>query len=308
MRRIRMRGRVGRALVAWVLGARLTPEVVLLSSSSAPGVRPGGRPTFLLVQESRQRSTPYRLGPAGYPALHPRKWPWPQTRLRLRQRPRTSPFSAAHRRLDRRDGGSVVVTEGAINRLLPHHRCHSRESGNPWGASDFGQRWIPAFAGMTVVLKTQRCYRPLQTTKPPLPFCPAERKMACRELSGGVVRAAGEFSHRPGKASSARAARRAGTVGHASLPSFLSCNKKEGRPPGRTPGADVNRRRTNLGASRSPLTYARLHTSINLPPSRTVSGSAAYCSADECVAHVRRIRARGSNDTNKNAGWRRRFF
>ncbi len=32
------------------------------------------------MQESRQRSTPCRLGPAGFPALHPRKWPWPKTR------------------------------------------------------------------------------------------------------------------------------------------------------------------------------------------------------------------------------------
>ena len=120
----------------------------------------------------RLAATPYCLGPAGYPPLHPRKWPWPQTRLRLRQRPRTAPFSAAHHRLDRRVGGSVVVAGGAINHLLQHHLCHSRESGNPASSEVTRYPWIPASAGMTVLLKTLRCYRTHSTTKPPIPPVP----------------------------------------------------------------------------------------------------------------------------------------
>jgi hypothetical protein len=40
-----------------------------LLARSVPGFRPGGRPTFLCGQESRQRSRPCKTGPAGSPAM-----------------------------------------------------------------------------------------------------------------------------------------------------------------------------------------------------------------------------------------------
>jgi hypothetical protein len=40
-----------------------------LAPTDVPGVRPGGRPTFLHAQESRQRKRPCKTAPAGFPAL-----------------------------------------------------------------------------------------------------------------------------------------------------------------------------------------------------------------------------------------------
>jgi hypothetical protein len=40
-----------------------------LTPRPMPGVRPGGRPTFLCGQESRQRSRPCKTAPAGFPAM-----------------------------------------------------------------------------------------------------------------------------------------------------------------------------------------------------------------------------------------------
>jgi hypothetical protein len=57
------------------------------------GTRPGGRLTFLLVQESKQRSTPRFAGPSGYPRSKGSPGRCRKLAFGVGQRPRTSPAS-----------------------------------------------------------------------------------------------------------------------------------------------------------------------------------------------------------------------
>lgn len=74
------------------------------------------------------------------------------------------------------------------------------------------------------------------------PLCPAERRQFRRGILAALSEPrCGEFSGQPGEAAGGREARRAGAAGHAPLPTFLSCNRKVGRPPGRVPARVVMR-------------------------------------------------------------------
>jgi hypothetical protein len=61
----------------WMGADCMSSNDTWLSVSTVPGVRPGGRPTFLSAQESRQRKRPEKTAPAGSPALLERRGPRP---------------------------------------------------------------------------------------------------------------------------------------------------------------------------------------------------------------------------------------
>ncbi len=127
-------------------GAEWRSSLFPLGAGSSPR-----QATFFLVarQERRQRSVPYRPGPAGCP--RGRRLTGPVAKLACGSDNATGLLPARRLPLGGTEGeGRLRSLERAIATLCFQNHRHSRERGNPASSEVARYKWIPAFAGMTV--------------------------------------------------------------------------------------------------------------------------------------------------------------
>jgi len=185
------------------------------AASVVPGVRPGGRLTFLRAQESKQRKRPCKTAPAGCPAM-----------LEAQGRAELAPLRSAQ------TGGAKSVLEACFARALGF--CASRrfrrgtpeqpkttakpESRSPRGIS------LPPSEPAEERKVLRPCAQRTSLTDSAQLF---ERSVAKRVLRGA---SRPEYRREPRCEAKGRADR-------GRLLCLLSCaHKKVGRPPGRNPG------------------------------------------------------------------------
>ena len=185
---------------------------------SMPGVRPGGRPTFLCAQESRQRKRPCKTAPAGFPAM-----------LATQGRAQLASFAAlttlrqrgAKSEVDARCARALGCCASRRFRRGDPKQPNSQNSQQP-NATSLRSRLFslsplePAEQRKALRARAQHA----STTDSAQLF---ERSVAKRVLRG------------PSRPEQRREARRAGRIGGRLFAYFLVA-QKVGRPPGRTPG------------------------------------------------------------------------
>jgi len=202
--------------------SRLRGSVLL--ARPMPGVRPGGRPTFLCEQESRQRNRPCKTAhpqAAGYPAL-----------LGHRGRDELAPLCPA-----RTSVASQCLKRAKARASMP---CDARRfrRGDPEQPTAELQTHQPARAGCSFTPPLSpaeerkeleaACASTLQALTPR--NCSTTAALAPRrEFCAGpqVLRTAGNPSQREGRAVRGR------------LFAYFLVAQKVGRPPGRLPGMDL---------------------------------------------------------------------
>ena len=180
-----------------------------------PGVRPGGRPTFLCAQESRQRKRPCKTAPAGSPAMLEARGQRQTPFAHCVRCGRTLALSQLLKRAARAPRASALLGG------LEGEARNSRNSQQPNATSL--RSWLfllsplePAEQRKDLRARAQRA----STTDSAQLF---ERSVAKRVLRG------------PSRPEQRRGARRAGRIGGRLFAYFLVA-QKVGRPPGRTPG------------------------------------------------------------------------
>ena len=200
-----------------------------LMPTPMPGVRPGGRPTFLCGQESRQRNRPCKTGPAGCLAM-----------LGTQGRGKLAPLRSAQ--------------TGAASQCL---KCASRTP------------WVPAllsgFEGETQNSQPQQptakpasrlapavLHSPLESAEERRTLRPCAQRTSStdsaqlfeRSVAKRVLRGASRSEHRRAARCEAK-----GRADRGRLFAFFLVAQKEGRPPGRIPGTTLGRHQPQREAS-----------------------------------------------------------
>jgi len=192
-----------------------------LAPRPMPGVRPGGRPTFLCGQESRQRSRPSKTAPAGFSAMledpGPRKTPC----VRCAHSGQTVARSQLTKRAARAPGSPALL--GGFKGEAPKQPS-SRNSQPPnpkagWRRLFLHPPFEPAEQRKGLRARAQHA----SSTDSAQLF---ERSVAERVLRGPA---------RPEQRWAARCEAK-GRADRGRLFAFFLVAQKEGRPPGRTPG------------------------------------------------------------------------
>ena len=184
-----------------------------LLARSRPGFRPGGRPTFLPAQESRQRKRPCKTAPSGFPAMLEAQGRAELTSLRSVQ-----------------TGGAKSVLEARCARALGFCASRRFRGGNPSSQQPTAQA-------------SSRSPRGLRLT----PLSPAEKR---RAWSPCAQRTSSTDSRRlfeqsvatrvrrgaPGPSIAGHPEQREGRGGRGELFAYFLAGQKVGRPPGLNPG------------------------------------------------------------------------
>jgi len=201
--------------MVWVLW--LLPRYSGFAASDVPGVRPGGRPTFLHAQESRQRKRPCKTAhPAGgCPAMLEAQGRAELTSLRSVQ-----------------TGGAKSVLDARCARALGFCASRRFRRGDPKTAGQPtakpASRLVPAVPHSPL--------EPAEEHRTSSPFAQRTSRTDSRRLSEQSVAAR---VRRAGLKSEHRRAARCEAKGRADrgrLFAFFLVAQKEGRPPGRRPG------------------------------------------------------------------------
>jgi hypothetical protein len=210
------------------------------------GSRPGGRLTFLLrgkkVSKEARPASPVGLRPTALRCSE-RRAAFANSPCGLGQRSRTTP--AAPALLGGEEGRGVSGSA----------------SPSPWpmGIAALGPSYVPPVSVIASLVgcgdggiaspSGEGAAEPVSRLPSVVPTGGVPgRELWLRCLS----RAAASLRSHPAWNSAGRAARRATTAGHVSLPAFLSCNKKAGRPPGRVPA--------NATPPKAPKAISRMPT------------------------------------------------
>jgi hypothetical protein len=189
-----------------------------LAPTAVPGVRPGGRPTFLCAQESRQRKRPCKTGPAGSPAMLASPGPRRTPCVRCAHSGQTAARSQFSRRAARAPGLAALL--GGLE----------GESRNSQLQQPTAQPESPLAPAVLYAPFSAAEERKTRSPRAQLASSTDSRRLFEQSVAARVRRGASGLS------TAGNPERSEGRRGRGELFAYFLAVQKVGRPPGRNPG------------------------------------------------------------------------